>query len=355
MTVRVRAKEEWSVSTISVDGVISNIVLHEQKFMNQINLFDDDRVICVSSNYATYFHPRPVIAARIQGILAKKARVSKSARQHQGTGAEFNSSIAVYITMDLNDVTSKIYKLKIFRTGTIDCLGILKADFSDFLPVVDVLTEFMERTLRTFEANRPMPKMLVDINGFLNLAGEREITTTRYIGPIKLNSLKVVLQNWLYHFNILPGQLIYIQAMVEYLKGSPPEHIKKEYDIIAPERTAAEVAAQCQISIYVVNTTINDSKDIKDIKIKFLDARPNIPVRKVMSSKISRYAKVTVNGLSDNNFVANVRRFYTTMEVKRFIVHAMRPDSATAQVQEDDDSDDEEDMEDMIARINSLR
>jgi len=335
-----REPEKWTISTISVDGLLSNIVHDEEKFYNQLRIVESDRVICVSCNYFTLWHPNPRTRTYAMLIREPKNKKSESKRQRRGTGREFNSSIAIYIQPDIKNPASKHYEVKLFRTGTIDCLGVLKADFADFAVVVEILTEFLERNLREFEVRHPVPPMLAQVNNYLQTAGEKQIYVSRYIGPIRVVSLKTILQNWIYHVDIdRPRESLKLHALVEYLNGTSAADIKRRFNLSPTTSSIAELSARFNIKIASVSTmtkgtknisTSSDPKIAKDIKLIFETTRPVDPTssekRAPITSKITRYAKVSLSGLRDNQFILDIQGFYFALKLKDFVITSATPD-----------------------------
>lgn len=335
---------DWRLSTISVDGFLSNIVHNEEKFYNQLNIIDSDKVICVSCNHFTIYHPRRELCVR--AVQIRETKPSKIDPNRKTSGREFNSSIAIYVQPDITNIYSKHYEIKLFRTGAIDCLGVLTTDYSDFKVAADIMCEYLERNLKDFAARSPYPPMLYDINNYLLRAGEKSLYATQYIGPIRLKSIQTILQNWIYHVDIdRPRQSIKLQALVEYLKGATADYIRQKFNITPSNFSIEELKNKHFISINAVSTPVKDAQNIidgqdakiaKDITLKMDSTRPRSSTnnKTEITSKITRYAKIALSGLRDNIFVSDIKQFYIDLDLKRFVISSAIPD---AENQNDED------------------
>src|SRR5690606_3730106 len=117
-----------------------NLVLNEGTIVKYMRIERSDPIAYIASNFNSIAHPLPSVAAPalrdVERKNRKKAR-AETTRRRLGTGTEFNSSVCFSVVSPSN--AQKIYKIKMFRTGLFDCLGVLRYDYADFLPAMRAL------------------------------------------------------------------------------------------------------------------------------------------------------------------------------------------------------------------------
>lgn len=297
---------KWCLYTISVEGKLTNLAFDEKKLMNGIKIEEHDRIYCVATSTCQYYHPNPKYAAEVIYLRDKK---KKNERKSTTRGNEFNSCISLYIKPDPN--SSKFYIPKIFRTGSLQCQGVLCPDFSDFLPAVEILCEFFERNLKRITEQFPITPTINEINYYLQSRGETPVQFMRYLGPIRLYSMAPILQNWLYHLSIGSQESINLMELDRILDNSKARLDHHRLEIV--EKTYEPGA--------------------KNLRLKVRGGEANDPI----TMFVTRKGKINMNGRANNSLVTRLKNFIDEINIGSLIMQRAIPDSERDDLEDDDD------------------
>ena len=133
---------DLKVSTIVIQGALSNIEINEKEFIDLLCIDKDSPILCISCNYGIVYRNGYVPVKKIKSNRGrKKTSKRENVRKRNGTGTEFDSQLTFNV---FSNMTNKYYKIKIFRNGTFGIPGVLYEDWSDiYEPLQAVCDYFM--------------------------------------------------------------------------------------------------------------------------------------------------------------------------------------------------------------------
>lgn len=136
-------------STLTAAGKLSNVFHNEQDFIYDLELFMeeyDGPIKYIDCNYGHISNNRNEfnnITKKSKRGRKKKTK-SKKPRKYQGDGSSFNSQIMFSVEgiRQIENITlTKIYKIKVFRTGNIQIPGVLMEDMSDIKEPLEIICD----------------------------------------------------------------------------------------------------------------------------------------------------------------------------------------------------------------------
>jgi hypothetical protein len=135
--------------TATLEGCLTNVDLHEEAFLYMIRPSIESGIYKIECNFGTrmaenYTEPEK---KKISNRGRKPDVKPVSYRVKQGNG-ECMSSQTTLTMKDVLDPISKLYKIRMFRTGHIECLGVQDAkNYTDILPIVYNLCRILSEQL----------------------------------------------------------------------------------------------------------------------------------------------------------------------------------------------------------------
>jgi hypothetical protein len=261
-------------STLTAQGILTNIKCTEKTFIESIPDPTGD-IIMIVCNFGekfnkTYIAPKKKSTSG-RGPKPKPKPVSK--RKPQGTGKHLNSQITFGIKNPAND---KIYKIKMFRTGTLQIPGVLKPSMIDIIKPVQILRDFINKHL----------KFGVEIKEFKSV----------------MRNYKTRLLNPKYHVDLKTLETIILQ---EKKNESHHKFIKRMLEPYATDRRRRIIS---QIPIYnpmrIAEISYNPDRCMSLI-VKFYRPIPTNPFKKV-TIKLLKKGKINFDGFNSELEVREV-------------------------------------------------
>jgi len=128
-------------STLTIQGYFDDVYFDEKDLIHGIAPVG--RILKLECNYGTSVNPDfkdpKLVKKSNRGRKPKKKK--RTNRRIQGNGLHFNSQITFWV-QSLNGL--KIYKVKVFRNGTLAIPGGLSPDLSDVKEIVSVVQSSLE-------------------------------------------------------------------------------------------------------------------------------------------------------------------------------------------------------------------
>ena len=134
------------LSTITVEARFSNLNIKESELT--VACTPDQYVVKIESNFGekTYEHyTPPVPKPRSNRGRRKSVKPKRKARQVPGTGKYMNSQTTFNVIS--RSVPNKMYKIKVFRTGTIQIPGAIHSDLDDVQYAIDKVRDVISRAM----------------------------------------------------------------------------------------------------------------------------------------------------------------------------------------------------------------
>lgn len=127
-------------STLTAQGMLSNVVFEEKDLIHVVSPVG--RIKKITCNYGEICS-RDYKCEHIKKSSTNRGRKPKvkkrNVRKNQGNGKYFNSQITFWIVS--NNISSKYYKIKLFRNGTIEIPGGLDPSMDDVKDVAQIVAD----------------------------------------------------------------------------------------------------------------------------------------------------------------------------------------------------------------------
>lgn len=138
-----------SGTTFTLEGHLSNICFNEEDLIKVIEA--NDKIIGIQCNFGEKYHEsyvEPVII-KTTNRGRKKAPKKKKNRKRQGNGKYFNSCITCIAKSSV--IPDKLYKFKVFRTGTIQLPGANQDTLDDVIEKISDIVNLFNQYLHNGE------------------------------------------------------------------------------------------------------------------------------------------------------------------------------------------------------------
>lgn len=167
-------------TTTTVMSHLTNVSFHEKDLIFLVDAVG--AVKKIGCNYGIIYNDtyKEVGKKKKSNRGRKPANKPRPHRKLNGNGKFFNSQISFYIKCDV--VVSKIYEVKVFRTGGVELLGILDPEYKDAQAVIRVIKDTLSKCFEeSIGIGEVVPVMrnykfrICDINLRVNLYAMRDI------------------------------------------------------------------------------------------------------------------------------------------------------------------------------------
>jgi len=144
------------VTTVTMEGKFSGVQFHEKDLTTKLK--PTPRVVMIKSNYGKIALDGYEEAAvkRKSNRGRKRKEKQKKPRKHQGSGEDFNSQITFTVISGRD--STKVYKIKVFRTGRIQLPGMQPAFIDDVIECLERVADIFNDLLKP-----PEPVQLVSL------------------------------------------------------------------------------------------------------------------------------------------------------------------------------------------------
>lgn len=129
---------ELKPSTLSAQGVLSNVYFHEEDLIFSLQPYG--RIMKMECNYGISHNPNykePEAPQKKSNRGRKPKGKKKKNRKTQGNGMFFNSQMSFWVSSAT--INNKIYKVKVFRNGTLEIPGVLDPKMTDAHDVAEIV------------------------------------------------------------------------------------------------------------------------------------------------------------------------------------------------------------------------
>jgi TATA-box binding protein (TBP) (component of TFIID and TFIIIB) len=139
---------EFSPGALQVQAKLSNVDFHEEDLIFAMQ--PRGNIIKMECNYGVSYNtehtiPPPPKKTSNRGRKPKDKMKNKKNRKTQGNGMSFSSQMSFWVIFNNN--FDKIYKVKVFRNGTVKIPGILCPELTDAYKVIDVIKKGLSACL----------------------------------------------------------------------------------------------------------------------------------------------------------------------------------------------------------------
>lgn len=209
---------EIQLSTMTLDGKITNIKFDKQTAIHGLNTYEN--IIKIGCNYGTHIsdiYNEKYHKEKPKTNRGRKPKKVETYRKKQGNGSHFNSQITFTIMNPENDI---IYQVKLFTNGRLQIPGIgniLRAD---------QYSEIMDTVIHSLLS-------YININKTLKFHKEQDVTL-EYLSPILQNyKFKIDLEEDIEFLDLYSLKKVFFEV-----KASRNTSIKIHSIIFHPERYA---------------------------------------------------------------------------------------------------------------------
>lgn len=147
-------------STLTIGGDLQGVTLHEERDRGKFPPSAAHNIIHVGSNFEDVWlegHGPPPPPDPSKPKRGRKPKPRETKRVIHGTGKYFASQITFTVLSRVK--TDKVYKFKVFRTGTFQIPGVLDANMSDLKEPLENLRLYFERYFPTVTIAGCYPQM----------------------------------------------------------------------------------------------------------------------------------------------------------------------------------------------------
>lgn len=130
-------------STLTAEGILSNISFHEQKLIKILPI-PEGNILQIGCNFGELInknYKKPEQKKKSNRGRKPKPKNNNKKRKVQGSGKFFSSQITFEIKHSSND---QQYKIKLFRTGKLQAPGIKTANMLDLLDPIKTLVQYLQ-------------------------------------------------------------------------------------------------------------------------------------------------------------------------------------------------------------------
>lgn len=162
-------------STLSAQGMLKNVEFHEEDLI--FALQPTGNIMKMECNYGISYndkYKKPQTQTKKSNRGRKKKEKRKKNRKIQGNGLFFNSQMSFWVRSNI--FTHKLYKVKVFRNGTLEIPGVLDPKMSDAWEVSKSVCDALNSCLLSdvyiidiYSIMRNYKFQLIDDNVLVNL------------------------------------------------------------------------------------------------------------------------------------------------------------------------------------------
>lgn len=284
-------------TTITLGGYLSNVYFHEEELIKE--LIPSEEIPVMRCNYGKLVYPGYIEPTRMKKTNRgrKKKLKKKKQRKVQGAGTDFNSQITFVVRSTLEPpvgtcpgmqdyyyvpTDSKVYKIKIFRTGKIQLPGIVPQNIEDVIKCTNKIVQMLNFHLHPGVKDQSKLVKIVNIN------------------PI--------MKNYKFVMKLAPGELVDMSALKRIMRN--------EQLMLADERYADSLS---EILKYHTSNADNDITvpEIFDVKYTREDTRVsmkfNTPIYRKPKKKtrfnLFMMGKINILGAFDIEMTRNICEF----------------------------------------------